>query len=81
LIVAARERVLLPWRQNRTLSGGQILLQEFMVTIASASLWPNLELQREQQLAEARAIQIRMLPQGFVANRKAKRCDWNAATR
>jgi hypothetical protein len=33
------------------------------VTIASASLLSDLELQREQALAEARAIQIGMLPQ------------------
>ncbi len=34
-----------------------------MVKIANASLLSDLELQREQELAEARAIQIGMLPQ------------------
>jgi serine phosphatase RsbU (regulator of sigma subunit) len=37
---------------------------KFVVTIANASLLSDLELQREQELAEARAIQIGMLPQG-----------------
>jgi hypothetical protein len=45
--------------------------KKFMVTIANASLLSDLELQREQELAEARAIQIGMLPQG--ALRTAKR--------
>lgn len=35
-----------------------------MVTIANASLLNDLESQREQELAEARAIQMAMLPQG-----------------
>ena len=42
-----------------------------MATIANASLLSDFELQREQELAEARAIQIGMLPQG--ALRTAKR--------
>jgi len=37
---------------------------QFMVTIANASLLNDLESPREQGLAEARAIQIGMLPQG-----------------
>jgi sigma-B regulation protein RsbU (phosphoserine phosphatase) len=37
---------------------------QFMVTIAKASLMSDLEAQREQELAEARAIQIGMLPLG-----------------
>ncbi len=45
--------------------------KKFMVTIANASLLSGLELQREQELAAARAIQIGMLPQG--ALRTAKR--------
>ena len=45
-----------------------------MVTIASASLWPDLELQREQELAEARAIQIRMLPPGALRTADAAIC-------
>jgi hypothetical protein len=52
-------------------SAREILLQKFMVTIANASLLSDLELQREQELAEARAIQIAMLPQG--ALRTARR--------
>jgi hypothetical protein len=35
-----------------------------MATIANASLLSDLELQRQQELAKARAIQIGMLPQG-----------------
>jgi hypothetical protein len=42
----------------------EILLQKIMATIANASLLCNLELQRGQELAKARAIQIGMLPQG-----------------
>src|SRR5258708_17957786 len=38
--------------------------KKFVVTIANASLLSDLELQREQELAETRAIQIGMLPQG-----------------
>jgi hypothetical protein len=38
--------------------------KEFMATIANASLLSDFELQREQELAKARAIQIGMLPQG-----------------
>jgi hypothetical protein len=64
LFVAVGECVLLHWRQNRTLSGDEILLQKIMATIANASLLSDLELQREQELAKARAIQIGMLPQG-----------------
>jgi len=35
-----------------------------MVTVAKASLLSDLESQREQELAEARAIQLGMLPHG-----------------
>jgi len=37
---------------------------QFMATIANTSLLNDLESQREQELAEARAIQMGMLPQG-----------------
>ena len=62
--MAVGQCVLLHWRQNRTLSGDEILLQKIMATIANASLLSDLELQREQELAKARAIQIGMLAQG-----------------
>jgi hypothetical protein len=38
--------------------------KKFMATIANASLLSDFELQRERELAKARAIQIGMLPQG-----------------
>ena len=45
-----------------------------MVKIANASLLSDLELQREQELAEARAIQIGMLPQGALRTANAAIC-------
>jgi len=67
-----RESVLLHWRQNRTLSLGKILLQKLHGDdCPTPSLMSDLELQREQELAEARAIHIGKLPQG--ALRTAKR--------
>ena len=42
---------------------------QFMVTIANAALWNDLESQREQELAEARAIQMGNAAAGRVANR------------
>ncbi len=45
-----------------------------MVKIANASLLSDLELQREQELAEARAIQIGMLPQGALRTADAAIC-------
>ena len=48
--------------------------KKFMVTIVNASLWPDLELPREQELAEARAIQIGMLPQGALRAADAAIC-------
>jgi sigma-B regulation protein RsbU (phosphoserine phosphatase) len=56
--------VLLHWRQSRTLSGGEIPFKQFMVTIANGAVLAELEAQREQELAEARAIQLGMLPHG-----------------
>ena len=50
---------------------GKSSFKKFMVTIANASLMSDLELQREQELAEARAIHTGKLPQG--ALRTAKR--------
>jgi hypothetical protein len=44
-------------------------LAQFMVTIANQSLLNDLQSQREQDLAEARAIQMGMLPQGALRNR------------
>jgi serine phosphatase RsbU (regulator of sigma subunit) len=49
--------------------------KKFMVTIANASLLCDLELQREQELAEARAIQIRTLPQGALRTADAAICN------
>ena len=48
--------------------------KKFMATIANASLWPDLELQREQELAKARAIQIGMLPPGELRTADAAIC-------
>jgi hypothetical protein len=61
--LAAGEWFCLRWRQSWTLSGGRICKQ-FIVTVAKNSLLNDLESQsqREQQLAEARAIQVGMLP-------------------
>jgi hypothetical protein len=48
--------------------------KKLMVTIANASLLSDLELQREQELAEARAIQVGMLPQGALRTADAAIC-------
>jgi len=48
--------------------------KKFMATIAHASLLPDLKLQREQELAKARAIQIGMLPQGALRTADAAIC-------
>ena len=73
--MAARECVLLHWRQNRTpLRWRNPPSKKFMVKIANASLLSDLELQREQELAEARAIQIGMLPQGALRTADAAIC-------
>jgi hypothetical protein len=69
LFVAAGECVLLLWRQNRTLSGAKFSFKKFMVTIANASLLCDLELRREQELAEARAYSDRNASARSVANR------------
>jgi serine phosphatase RsbU (regulator of sigma subunit) len=45
-----------------------------MVTVAKNSLLNDLESQREQELAEARAIQVRMLPQGPLRTADATIC-------
>jgi hypothetical protein len=47
--------------------------KKFMVTITNASLWSDLEVQREQELAEARAIQIGMPPQGALRTAQRNR--------
>jgi hypothetical protein len=57
------------WLQNRTLWVAEFPLAQFMVTIANQSLLNDLQSQREQDLAEARAIQMGMLPQGALRNR------------
>jgi serine phosphatase RsbU (regulator of sigma subunit) len=48
--------------------------KKFMATIANASLLSDLESQREQELAKARAIQIGMLPQGALRTADAAIC-------
>jgi hypothetical protein len=48
--------------------------KKFMATIANAPLLSDLELQREQELAKARAIQIGMLPQGALRTADAAIC-------
>src|SRR5947209_6299927 len=45
-----------------------------MVATSSTSLLSELELQREQELAEARAIQIGMLPHGPLENSDVRIC-------
>ncbi len=47
---------------------------QFMVTIANATTLSALESQREQELAEARAIQIGMLPEGELRTGDATVC-------
>jgi hypothetical protein len=48
--------------------------KKFMATIANAWLLSDLELQREQALAEARAIQIGMLPQAALRTADRATC-------
>jgi len=52
----------------------KFLFKQFMVTVAKASLLNELEAQREQELAEARAIQRGMLPQGALQTADATIC-------
>jgi phosphoserine phosphatase RsbU/P len=48
--------------------------KQFMVTVANTSLLHDLESQREQELTEARAIQVGMLPQGALRTADATVC-------
>jgi len=56
--------VLLHWGQSRPSPAAKFPFKQFMVTVAKASLLSDLESQREQELAGARAIQVGMLPHG-----------------
>jgi len=58
--------VLLHRRQSRTLSGGDIPLQTIHGDGGQGFVVECLESQREQELAEARAIQVGMLPHGVL---------------
>ena len=51
---------------SRTSPAAKFPFRQFMAPVAKASLLSNLESQREQELAEALAIQVGMLPHGSV---------------
>lgn len=64
VVISGDRTVLLTGGRAGPSPAAKFPFKQFMVTVAKTSLLNDLASQREQELGEARAIQVGMLPQG-----------------
>jgi hypothetical protein len=81
LFGAARECVLLHWRQSRTLSGREILLQKIHGDDCQRFVVVRFGIAARTGTGGSACDSDWNASARSVANRKAKRCNWSAASR